>query len=155
MASVNKVVLVGNVGKEPEIRADQKGREIAHFSLATSEVWRDKMTGEKKEKTEWHKVVVFADNLVQLVKKYIRKGHKLYIEGSLQTRKWVDKSGVERYITEVVLQMHSTIVMLTGRGDGGSHESQYNKEGEMQVPEFVDNDKDVVKHEDIDDEIPF
>lgn len=154
MASVNKVVLVGNVGKEPEIRSDQKGRKIAHFSLATSEAWRDKMTGEKKEKTEWHKVVVFTDNLVQLVEKYIHKGHKLYIEGSLQTRKWIDKSGIERYITEVVLQLHSTIVMLSGRGDG-MHESQYNKEGEMQVPEFVDTDKDVVKHDDIDDEIPF
>jgi len=153
VGSLNKVSLIGNVGKEPEIRMGQKGK-VANFSLATSEVWRDKTTGERKERTEWHRVVVFAENLVQIVEKYIHKGHKLYIEGSLQTRKWIDKNGVERYVTEVILQLHSVIVMLSGRGDGVGGES-YNKEGEMQVPEFVESDRDAIKHDDIDDEIPF
>src|ERR1700685_1660703 len=101
--SVNKVILVGNLGKDPEIRSTQDGREIASFSLATSQSWKDNATGERKEKTEWHNIVVFNTNLVGVVKNYVKKGSKLYIEGALQTRKWTDKDGRERYSTEVVL----------------------------------------------------
>lgn len=119
--SVNKVILVGNVGKDPEIRRTQDGRAIANLSLATSETWRDKTTGERKEKTEWHRVVVFNDNLCKVVEQYVRKGSKLYVEGQLQTRKWTDQAGVEKYSTEVVLQGFSgTLTMLDGaRGAAG------------------------------------
>jgi single-strand DNA-binding protein len=119
--SVNKVILVGNVGKDPEIRRTQDGRAIANLSLATSETWRDKATGERKEKTEWHRVVVFNDNLCKVVEQYVRKGSKLYIEGQLQTRKWTDQSGQEKYSTEVVLQgFNGTLTMLDGaRGAAG------------------------------------
>lgn len=116
MASVNKVILVGNLGKDPEIRSTQDGREIASFSIATSESWKDKTTGDKKEKTEWHNIVIFNPNLVTVVKNYVKKGSKLYLEGSLQTRKWVDKEGNDRYSTEVVLQnFNGTLVMLDGK----------------------------------------
>jgi single-strand DNA-binding protein len=124
--SVNKVILVGNVGKDPEIRRTQDGRAIANLSLATSDSWRDKATGERKEKTEWHRVVVFNDNLCKVVEQYVRKGSKLYIEGQLQTRKWTDQSGAEKYSTEVVLQgFNGTLTMLDGaRGaSGGMAES--------------------------------
>jgi single-strand DNA-binding protein len=123
--SVNKVILVGNVGKDPEIRRTQDGRAIANLSLATSETWRDKATGERKEKTEWHRVVVFNDNLCKVVEQYVRKGSKLYIEGQLQTRKWTDQSGAEKYSTEVVLQgFNGTLTMLDGaRSAGGMAES--------------------------------
>ena len=118
--SVNKVILVGNVGKDPEIRRTQDGRAIANLSLATSETWRDKNTGERKEKTEWHRVVVFNDNLCKVVEQYVRKGSKLYVEGQLQTRKWTDQSGAEKYSTEVVLQgFNGNLTMLDGRAGGG------------------------------------
>jgi single-strand DNA-binding protein len=117
--SVNKVILIGNVGKDPEIRRTQDGRPIANIRLATSETWRDKATGERKEKTEWHSVVVFNENLCKVVEQYVRKGSKLYIEGQLQTRKWQDSAGQDRYTTEVVLQGFSgTLTMLDGRRDG-------------------------------------
>ncbi|PPD27816.1 MAG: single-stranded DNA-binding protein [Hyphomicrobium sp.] len=123
--SVNKVILVGNVGKDPEIRRTQDGRPIANLSLATSETWRDKNTGEKKEKTEWHRVVIFSEPLCKVVEQYVKKGSKLYIEGALQTRKWTDQSGVEKYSTEVVLQgFNGSLTMLDGRpGAGGMQES--------------------------------
>ncbi len=118
--SVNKVILVGNVGKDPEIRRTQDGRPIANLSIATSESWRDKNTGEKKEKTEWHRVVVFSEPLCKVIEQYVKKGAKLYIEGALQTRKWQDKDGVEKYSTEVVLQgFGGTLTMLDGRQGGG------------------------------------
>ncbi|NOU07496.1 MAG: single-stranded DNA-binding protein [Hyphomicrobiaceae bacterium] len=118
--SVNKVILVGNVGKDPEIRRTQDGRPIANLSIATSESWRDKNSGEKKEKTEWHRVVVFNENLCKVIEQYVKKGAKLYIEGSLQTRKWTDQSGAEKYSTEVVLQgFNGTLTMLDGRAGGG------------------------------------
>jgi single-strand DNA-binding protein len=118
--SVNKVILVGNLGKDPEIRRTQDGRPIANLSVATSETWRDKGTGERKEKTEWHRVVIFSEPLCKIVEQYLKKGAKVYIEGSLQTRKWTDQSGVEKYSTEVVLQgFNSTLTMLDGRGGGG------------------------------------
>jgi single-strand DNA-binding protein len=118
--SVNKVILVGNLGKDPEMRRTQDGRPIANFSLATSETWRDKNTGERKEKTEWHRVVVFNEGLCKVVEQYVKKGSKLYIEGALQTRKWTDKDGVEKYSTEVVLQgFNSVLTMLDSKGGGG------------------------------------
>ena len=117
--SVNKVILVGNVGKDPEIRRTQDGRPIANLSLATSESWRDKATGEKKEKTEWHRVVIFSEPLCKIVEQYVKKGAKLYIEGQLQTRKWTDQSGAEKYSTEVVLQgFNGSLTMLDGAGGG-------------------------------------
>jgi single-strand DNA-binding protein len=117
--SVNKVILVGNVGKDPEIRRTQDGRPIANISLATSDTWRDKQTGERKEKTEWHRVVIFSEPLCKVVEQYVKKGSKLYIEGALQTRKWTDQSGVEKYSTEVVLQgFNGTLTMLDSAGGG-------------------------------------
>ncbi|MDA9494088.1 single-stranded DNA-binding protein [Bradyrhizobium sp. CCBAU 11361] len=118
--SVNKVILVGNLGKDPEIRRTQDGRPIANLSVATSETWRDKNSGERKEKTEWHRVVIFNEGLCKVAEQYLKKGAKVYIEGALQTRKWTDQSGVEKYSTEVVLQgFNSTLTMLDGRGGGG------------------------------------
>lgn len=115
--SVNKVILVGNVGAEPEIRRTQDGRPIANIRLATSESWRDKNTGERREKTEWHRIVVFNEGLCKVIEQYIKKGSKLYIEGALQTRKWTDQSGVEKYSTEVVLQgFNSVLTMLDSKG---------------------------------------
>lgn len=118
--SVNKVILIGNLGKDPEIRRTQDGRPIANLTVATSETWRDKNTGERKEKTEWHRVVIFNEGLCKVVEQYVKKGSKVYIEGALQTRKWTDQQGVEKYSTEVVLQgFNSTLTMLDGRGGGG------------------------------------
>ena len=118
--SVNKVILVGNLGKDPEIRRTQDGRPIANLSIATSETWRDKATGERKEKTEWHRVVIFNEGLCKVAEQYLKKGAKVYIEGALQTRKWTDQTGVEKYSTEVVLQgFNSTLTMLDGRSGGG------------------------------------
>jgi len=118
--SVNKVILVGNLGKDPEIRRTQDGRPIANLSVATSETWRDKATGERKEKTEWHRVVIFNEGLCKVAEQYLKKGAKVYIEGALQTRKWTDQGGIEKYSTEVVLQgFNSTLTMLDGRGGGG------------------------------------
>ena len=118
--SVNKVILVGNLGKDPEIRRTQDGRPIANLSIATSETWRDKNSGERKEKTEWHRVVIFNEGLCKVAEQYLKKGAKVYIEGALQTRKWTDQAGVEKYSTEVVLQgFNSTLTMLDGRSGGG------------------------------------
>ncbi len=118
--SVNKVILVGNLGRDPEIRSTQDGMRIANLSLATSESWRDRNSGERREKTEWHRVVVFNDRLVDVIERYLRKGSKIYVEGQLQTRKWTDNQGVEKYTTEVVLQRYrGELTMLDGRGDGG------------------------------------
>ena len=118
--SVNKVILVGNLGKDPEVRRMQSGDAVVNFSLATSETWRDKSSGERKEKTEWHRVVIFNEGLCKVAEQYLKKGAKVYIEGALQTRKWTDQSGVEKYSTEVVLQgFNSTLTMLDGRSGGG------------------------------------
>ena len=118
--SVNKVILVGNVGNDPEIRTFGNGGKVANFSIATSENWRDKQSGERKEKTEWHRVAVFNDGLVGVIERYVKKGSKLYIEGKLQTRKWTDNSGQDKYTTEVVLQGYGgNLTMLDGRNDGG------------------------------------
>ena len=117
--SVNKVILIGNLGKDPEVRSMQNGGKVANLSIATSESWRDKATGEKKEKTEWHRVVIFG-NLAEIAEKYLKKGSKVYVSGSLQTRKWTDQSGAEKYSTEVVLQGYGgELTMLDGKGGGG------------------------------------
>jgi single-strand DNA-binding protein len=116
--SVNKVILIGNLGADPEIKRTQDGRPIANLRIATSDTWRDKNTGERKEKTEWHRVVIFNEGLCKVAEQYLKKGAKVYIEGALQTRKWTDQQGVEKYSTEVVLQnFNSTLTMLDGRND--------------------------------------
>ena len=118
--SVNKVILIGNLGADPEIRRTQDGRPIANLRIATSETWRDKATGERREKTEWHRVVIFSEGLCRVAEQYLKKGSKVYVEGTLQTRKWQDQQGQDRYSTEVVLQgFGATLTMLDGRGGGG------------------------------------
>lgn len=118
--SLNKVMLIGNLGADPEIRRLPSGGSVANMRIATSESWRDKNTGERREKTEWHNVVVFNDNLVRVIEQYVKKGSKLYVEGQLQTRKYQDKSGQDRYSTEVVLQgFNGNLTLLDGRGEGG------------------------------------
>lgn len=124
--SVNKVILIGNVGADPEIRRTQDGKAIANLRIATSEQWRDRNSGERREKTEWHSVVVFNEGLTKVVEQYVKKGAKLYIEGALQTRKWQDQNGNDRYSTEIVLQgFNSTLTMLDGRGEGGGDRGSY------------------------------
>lgn len=121
---VNKVILVGNLGADPEIRQTKDGKAVAQLSIATSESWKDKNTGEKREKTEWHRVVIFNDGLTRVCEAYLKKGSKVYLEGSLQTRKWQDQSGADKYTTEVVLQgFNSTLTMLDGKQDN-SQESR-------------------------------
>lgn len=129
--SVNKVILVGNLGRDPEIRRTQDGRPIANLRVATTESWRDKSTGERREKTEWHSVVIFNENLCKVAEQYLRKGAKVYIEGQLQTRKWQDQQGQDRYSTEVVLQgFNGNLTMLDGRaGGGGLQESDQSDYG--------------------------
>lgn len=118
--SVNKVILIGNLGADPEIRRTQDGRPIANLSVATSESWRDKNTGERREKTEWHRVVIFNEGLCKIAENYLKKGSKIYLEGQLQTRKWQDQSGQDKYSTEVVLQgFNGNLTMLDGRNEGG------------------------------------
>ena len=118
--SVNKVILIGNLGRDPEIRATQDGTKVANLSIATSESWRDKSSGERREKTEWHRVVIFNERLVDVAERFLKKGSKIYLEGQLQTRKWTDQSGVEKYTTEIVLQrFRGELTMLDGKGEGG------------------------------------
>lgn len=144
--SINKVTLVGNVGRDPEIRTTQDGKEIASITLATSESWKDKNSGERKERTEWHRVVVFSDGLVNIIKNYVKKGSKLYIEGALQTRKWVDNSGVERYTTEIVLQGYSSSLLMLDNNK--NHSDTQNSGGSSSFGSSFNA-------EEIDDEIPF
>jgi single-strand DNA-binding protein len=121
--SVNKVILVGNLGKDPEIRTLNSGDRVANLTVATSETWRDKSSGERKEKTEWHRVVIFNDNLVKVAENFLRKGAKVYLEGSLQTRKWTDQAGAEKFSTEIILQKYrGELTMLDGKGGGASDE---------------------------------
>jgi len=149
--SINKVILVGNVGQDPEIRSTQDGREIANFSIATTESWKDKATGEKRDKTEWHRIVIFPQGLVGIAKNYIKKGAKLYIEGQIQTRKWTDAQGAEKYTTEIILQNYnSSLQILDSRRDGDS--SQYSS-SQQSSPSQSNNDNITV--EETDDEIPF
>ena len=160
--SVNKVILVGNLGRDPEIRRTQDGRPIANLSVATSESWRDKTTGERKEKTEWHRVVIFNEGLCKIVEQYLKKGSKVYLEGALQTRKWQDKDGHDKYTTEVVLQgFNSTLTMLDGRGGGagagGGAESSEDFGSGGPAPAVSRERKPAMAggRDDMDDEIPF
>jgi len=129
--SVNKVILVGNLGRDPEVRTFQNGGKVCNLRIATSETWKDRNTGERREKTEWHSVAIFQEGLVRVAEQYLRKGSKVYIEGQLQTRKWQDQSGQDRYSTEVVLQgFGGTLVMLDGRGEGGGSGGGYGGGGQ-------------------------
>ncbi len=155
--SVNKVILVGNLGRDPEVRSTQDGREVCNFPVATSETWRDKNTNERKEKTEWHRVVIFSPGLVTIAKNYLRKGSKIYIEGALQTRKWQDASGAEKYTTEVVLQgFNSTLMMLDNKAGGIGADNHYeDTEISYQPQPAVQKQEAFAMADDIDDEIPF
>ena len=153
--SVNKVILVGNLGKDPEIRTLNSGDRVANLRIATSENWRDKATGERKEKTEWHSVVIFNENIVKVAEQYLKKGSSVYIEGSLQTRKWTDQAGVEKYSTEVVLQkFRGELTMLGGRGDssGASGGDDYSAASFGGGPAKASGPKESFE---LDDEIPF
>ena len=154
--SVNKVILVGNLGRDPEIRSTQDGLRIAQLSVATSENWRDKATGERREKTEWHRVVIFNERIVDVAEKYLRKGAKVYVEGALQTRKWTDQSGQEKYTTEVVLQrFRGELTMLDGRGESGGMAEAHADAGGYPGPSSGGGGRSAPPGGDLDDEIPF
>jgi single-strand DNA-binding protein len=150
--SVNKVILVGNLGRDPEVRSTQDGGKVATLSLATSENWRDKASGERREKTEWHRIAIFNERLVEVAEKYLRKGSKIYVEGQLQTRKWTDQSGQERYTTEVVLgRFRGELTMLDGRaGGGGAGDPGGMAEGHSETPAHAAR-----QGGELDDDIPF
>jgi single-strand DNA-binding protein len=146
--SVNKVILVGNLGRDPEVRRLTSGDPVVNLSVATSESWRDKASGERKEKTEWHRVVIFNENIAKVAEQYLKKGSKIYLEGQLQTRKYTDKDGSEKYSTEIVLQRYrGELVMLDGRGDGERAERPA-MAGASEAPRSF-------QRGDLDDEIPF
>lgn len=148
--SVNKVILVGNLGKDPEVRRMTNGEPVVNLSVATSETWKDKSSGERKEKTEWHRVVIFNENLAKVAEQYLKKGAKIYLEGALQTRKWTDKDGQDKYSTEVVLnRFNGTMVMLDGRAGGGAGggDGSFGGAAREQPASF--------QRDEMDDEIPF
>jgi len=147
--SLNKVLLIGNLGKDPEVRRMTSGEPVVNLSVATSDTWRDKASGERKEKTEWHRVVIFNKNLADVAEKYLRKGSKVYLEGALQTRKWTDKDGQEKYSTEVVLQnFRGELVMLDTKGGGEGGGGGRERMGASEAPASF-------QREEMDDEIPF
>ena len=160
--SVNKVILIGNLGRDPEVRSFQNGGKVCNLRIATSETWKDRNTGERKERTEWHSVAIFQEGLVRIAEQYLRKGSKVYIEGQLQTRKWQDQSGQDRYSTEVVLQGYGgTLTMLDGRdgassggnfGGGGGNEMGYDDRGGSSSSGGAPSP---APSRDLDDEIPF
>jgi single-strand DNA-binding protein len=161
--SVNKVILIGNLGADPEIRRTQDGRPVANLRVATTETWRDKNTGERREKTEWHRVVIFSEPLCRVVEQFLKKGSKVYLEGQLQTRKWQDQSGQDKYTTEVVLQgFNSQLTMLDGRG-GGAGGGEFGSESGSSGGDFGAQSPRERKpalagaggRGDMDDEIPF
>lgn len=168
--SLNRVCLIGHLGADPEMRRTQDGRPIANFRIATSETWRDKNSGERRENTEWHSIVVFTEGLAKIVEQYVKKGSKIYVEGAMQTRKWQDKEGVERYTTEVVLKaFNGTILLLDGRGDsngGGRRDRDDDRGGRSDDYRGGDNRNDRQRSSarndqgtsfsrDMDDDIPF
>ena len=163
--SVNKVILLGNLGRDPDIRTMQNGKKVCTFSIATSDSWKDKETGEKKEKTEWHRVVIFNEGLVGVVENYVKKGSKLYLEGSLQTRKWTDDSGTEKYTTEVIVQGYGgRIDMLDGKNNNNNKDIPEEPKNMSEKSENLKQDstnqeskKDAKSEslDDLDDEIPF
>ena len=153
VGSVNKVIILGNLGRDPEIRSMQSGSKMASFSIATSKRWKDKSTQEQKEKTTWHNIVVFGDGLVDIVEKYVKKGSKLYLEGELQTRKWQDKDQNDRYTTEVVLQGYNcNLTLLDSRNNSNNVDQQSSSNDQI-----VDNSSSVesVDSQDSEDDIPF
>ncbi len=151
--SLNKVMLIGNCGNDPEIRSTQDGKELANLSIATSERWKDKMTGEQRERTEWHRVVIFNPGLVTVVKNYVKKGSKLFIEGQLQTRKWTDQSGQDKYTTEVVLQGYGgQLTMLDSRGGDGASGGGYSAPAAASAPAAQPA---AAASAPVDDDIPF
>lgn len=157
--SVNKVILIGNLGKDPEVRSFPNGGRVANFSIATSESWKDKSTGEKKERTEWHRISVLNDALVGIVERYVKKGMKVYIEGQLETRKWTDRDGVERYSTDVVLRPFNGVLnMLSSSRGGDSRDSRdgedYGHDGQYHPDTGTFSDRQTGRN-DMDDEIPF
>ena len=154
--SLNKVILIGNIGKDPEVRSTQDGREVVSFPLATSEVWKDKTSGERKERTEWHRVVIFAQPLVNIAKNYIHKGSKIYIEGTLHTRKWTDSNNVERYSTEVILQSYNSVMMLLDSKNAAHHNDSH-PQAQNKEPSHFESEKPKVEYEieTLEDEIPF
>ena len=159
--SVNKVILVGNLGRDPEVRQFQNGGQVCNLSIATSENWKDKNTGERKERTEWHRVAIFNEGLVRVAQSYLRKGSKVYIEGQLETRKWQDQSGQDRYTTEIVLRNYSgQLTMLDGRegggmGAGGGGGSMGYDQGGGGGPRQMEGPPEDFSRGDLDDEIPF
>ncbi|EMS36171.1 single-stranded DNA-binding protein [Candidatus Liberibacter americanus] len=153
-SSVNKVILVGNLGSDPEVRHTQDGRKIVNIRIATSDTWKDRNTSERREKTEWHSIVVFAEELCKIIEQYLRKGSKIYLEGSLQTRKWQDQSGNNRYTTEVIMR---SMVMLGGRKDYPNEDKQSSENLNDNVFEsrYSQNKDSSTLSEDLDDDIPF
>ncbi|SKA21357.1 single-strand DNA-binding protein [Enhydrobacter aerosaccus] len=158
--SVNKVILVGNLGRDPEVRAMQDGRSMVNMSVATSDTWRDRQSGERKERTEWHRVVIFNEKLAEVAQKYIRKGSKVYVEGQLATRKWTDQSGQERYTTEVVIpRFGGALTMLDGRGgEGGGFGGPEDDTGGGGMPSGGGGGRPAARGSskpELDDDIPF
>ncbi|MEK9596864.1 MAG: single-stranded DNA-binding protein [Rhodospirillaceae bacterium] len=158
--SLNKVTLIGNLGRDPEVRSTQDGMKIVNLSIATSESWKDRNSGERRERTEWHRVVIFNENLGKVAEQYLRKGSKVYLEGALQTRKWTDQNGQDKYTTEVVLQRYrGELTMLDGRGEGGGGGygggSDGGYGGGQQQSAGYDAPAPVGGPNDLDDEIPF
>lgn len=158
--SLNKVMLIGNVGKDPEIRTMNSGNEVALFSLATSEYWKDKTTGEKKDKTEWHRVVVYSQGLVNIIKNYVKKGTKLYVSGSIQTRKWVDAQGIDKHATEIILQGFTAELQILDPRTSNSNSNNNNNFDEEYYSSLEDSSKSSTNADDfieevINDDIPF
>lgn len=156
--SVNKVILIGNLGADPEVRHTQDGKPIVNLRIATSESWRDRNSGERRERTEWHRVVIFSEGLAKIAEQYLKKGSKVYLEGQLQTRKWQDQSGQDRYSTEVVLQgFNSTLTMLDGRGDSSGMGAGSGGGGGQSRPAAAaaGGGADDFGGGDFDDEVPF
>jgi single-strand DNA-binding protein len=159
--SVNKVILVGNLGADPEVRRMQDGRPVVNLRVATSESWRDKATGERKEKTEWHRVVIFNEGLAKVAEQYLKKGSKIYVEGQLQTRKWTDQQGVEKYSTEVVLQGFNSALTMLDRAGGGGGGGDYGDSSDFGSSRPAPRERQPAmaggggKRGDLDDEIPF
>ncbi|ACT56656.1 single-stranded DNA-binding protein [Candidatus Liberibacter asiaticus] len=158
VASLNKVILIGNLGADPDVRHTQDGRKIVNIRIATSDSWKDRVTNERREKTEWHSVIVFSEELCRIVEQYLRKGSKVYIEGSLQTRKWQDQSGNNRYTTEIIMR---SMVMLDGRRDSLQGEEQRSEQHSNNLKENVVGNRysspreESVFSDELDDEIPF
>ena len=155
--SINKVILIGNLGADPEVRLSQDGKKIANMRLATTESWKDRATGERRERTEWHRVVCFSDGLSGVIEQYVKKGSKIYVEGQLRTRKWQDQSGQDRYTTEIVLDgFNGVMTMLDSRGGGGGGDApSYGGDDDYGAPSGDSGGGGGPVGDDLDDEIPF